>query len=249
MKIGRENFCSLLCDVRQHVHHQSGPQRFGHPAVPLQGVRGAPGAGGQRSSHRPGAQGHDPASGRVRAPEPAGGRACLWRGATDRGQVARKKAEDLPPLSETLLPAQKGDVLELDELWSFAGSKVNPRWVWVALCRQTRQVVAYFVGDRSADSARALRARIPPGYPLPRHAQRLLAGLRRSLSPAHAPLHGQAGGRNLPCRALEQHPAPARGPLRAQNALLLQVRPDARSGFALVRPPLQPFTRSLTTTL
>ena len=34
----------------------------------------------------------------------------------------------------------------------------------IALCRQTRQVVAYFLGDRSAQSARALRACIPSGY-------------------------------------------------------------------------------------
>ena len=67
-------------------------------------------------------------------------------------------------MSGTLLPAAPGDVLELDELWSFVGCKLNPRWVWIALCRQTRQVVAYFVGDRSADGARALRERIPPDY-------------------------------------------------------------------------------------
>ena len=78
--------------------------------------------------------------------------------------MAAKKAESLPPLSEILLPAEKGDVLELDELWSFVGSKANPRWVWIALCRQSRQIVAYFVGDRSAESARALRERIPPDY-------------------------------------------------------------------------------------
>ncbi len=51
-----------------------------------------------------------------------------------------------------------------DELWSFVDSKWNLRWVWIALCRQTRQMVAYFVGDRSADSARALRERIPLDY-------------------------------------------------------------------------------------
>ncbi len=78
--------------------------------------------------------------------------------------MAQKKAAALPPLSETLLPAENGDVLELDELWSFVGSKLNPRWVWIALCRQTRQVVAYFIGDRSADSARALRERLPADY-------------------------------------------------------------------------------------
>ena len=55
-------------------------------------------------------------------------------------------------------------MLELDELWSFVGSKLHPRWVWIALCRQTRQGVAYFVGDRSAQGARALRERVPPDY-------------------------------------------------------------------------------------
>ena len=67
-------------------------------------------------------------------------------------------------MSDTLLPAESGDVLELDELWSFVGSKQNVRWVWIALCRQTRQIIAFFVGDRSAESARALRERLPPGY-------------------------------------------------------------------------------------
>ena len=67
-------------------------------------------------------------------------------------------------MSESLLPAEPGDVLELDELWSFVGSKENVRWVWIALCRQTRQIIAFFVGDRSAQSARALRERLPPEY-------------------------------------------------------------------------------------
>jgi insertion element IS1 protein InsB len=68
-------------------------------------------------------------------------------------------------------------VLELDELWSFVGSIANARWVWIALCRQTRQIVAFFVGDHSAESARALRERIPLRLPLPGNTQRLLAGL------------------------------------------------------------------------
>ena len=40
--------------------------------------------------------------------------------------MAAKKAEALPPLSTTLLAAEAGDVLELDELWSFVGSKLHP---------------------------------------------------------------------------------------------------------------------------
>jgi IS1 family transposase len=40
-------------------------------------------------------------------------------------------------------------ILELDELWSYVQKKSNKQWVWTALCRKTRQIVAFFVGDRS----------------------------------------------------------------------------------------------------
>jgi insertion element IS1 protein InsB len=56
-------------------------------------------------------------------------------------------------LSETLLEPDAHDAeareLELDELWSFVLKKTNKAWIWIALCRKTRQVVAYAVADRS----------------------------------------------------------------------------------------------------
>ena len=66
----------------------------------------------------------------------------------------KQKAKTLPEVAETLDPARAEDVLELDEWWSFVSSKDNPRWVWIALCRRTRQIVAFFVGDRSEASCR-----------------------------------------------------------------------------------------------
>jgi IS1 family transposase/transposase-like protein len=72
--------------------------------------------------------------------------------------------EQLPPLETTLAGARLDDVLELDELWSFVLKKANKRWVWVALCRRTRQIVAYFIGDRSATSCLQLWRRIPLAY-------------------------------------------------------------------------------------
>ena len=62
------------------------------------------------------------------------------------------------------MPSQKGDVLELDELWSFVQSKAQTLWLWVALCRRTRQIVAYTLGDRRLQSACDLRASLPEGY-------------------------------------------------------------------------------------
>ena len=49
---------------------------------------------------------------------------------------------ELPPVEADLAPAQPDDVLELDECWSFVGSKENKRWVWTAICRRTHQIVA-----------------------------------------------------------------------------------------------------------
>jgi IS1 family transposase len=51
--------------------------------------------------------------------------------------------------------------LELDELWSFVLKKARKRWMWIALCRKTRQVVAYFIGDRSQSSCQQLWGLIP----------------------------------------------------------------------------------------
>jgi insertion element IS1 protein InsB len=63
-----------------------------------------------------------------------------------------------------LVPSKAEDILELDELWSFVGRKANKRWIWIALCRRTRQIVSYFIGDRSLKSCWCLWHFIPNTY-------------------------------------------------------------------------------------
>src|SRR2546423_7087122 len=77
-----------------------------------------------------------------------------------------KKEAALPELSETLAPPDPAGAvaLELDEMWSFVLKRANKRWVWVALCRATRQVVAYALGDRSRATCQKLWAAIPAAY-------------------------------------------------------------------------------------
>lgn len=105
--------------------------------------------------------------------EPEGAFPNLRRLAQHRDKLDQKKAEALPELSETLAePASddpEGATLELDELWSFVLKKARKRWIWLALCRETRQVVAYFVGDRSEESCRGLWERVPEAYRLGRY--------------------------------------------------------------------------------
>lgn len=49
-------------------------------------------------------------------------------------------------------------------MWSFVRFRKNKRWVWLAQCRRTRQIVAYAVGDRSEATCRLLWERVPPAY-------------------------------------------------------------------------------------
>ncbi len=82
-----------------------------------------------------------------------------------------KKAARLPSLERTLLPAPSSSeeaILELDESWddswSFVGRKADKRWVWIALARHTRQVIAYVIGDRGKRTCRGPWERIPESY-------------------------------------------------------------------------------------
>ena len=56
--------------------------------------------------------------------------------------------------------------VECDELWSFVGRKENKQWVWLALDADTRQIVAFHVGDRGEMGARGLWNALPEGYRL-----------------------------------------------------------------------------------
>ncbi len=80
----------------------------------------------------------------------------------------QKKELELPPLSETLIEPDPEDrepiTLELDELWSFVSKKAHKKWIWIALSRRTRQVVAYMIGDRSKVTCRKLWEAIPEAY-------------------------------------------------------------------------------------
>ncbi|MDQ3397382.1 MAG: IS1 family transposase, partial [Deinococcota bacterium] len=54
--------------------------------------------------------------------------------------------------------------MELDELWSFVRHKGNRRWVWLALCKGTRQVVACVIGGRGEATCKRLWRAIPKSY-------------------------------------------------------------------------------------
>ena len=86
----------------------------------------------------------------------------VWRGTVLRW--LRQQVRRLPKLSQTLLPSQASEVLELDECWTFLQQRFHERWLWIALCRRTRQIVAYAIGDRIQTTCRKLKDRLAHAY-------------------------------------------------------------------------------------
>ena len=74
------------------------------------------------------------------------------------------KKKELIPLSSTLSSAQYDDVIEYDEMWSFVKNKKNKQWLWLAVLRRNRQVVAFHVGDRSYIAFSELYSKVPNEY-------------------------------------------------------------------------------------
>ena len=59
---------------------------------------------------------------------------------------------------------QLTDIIEFDELCGFCQKKKNKQWLWAALSRNTRQIVAYVIGDRSELTFKRLIRKIPLEY-------------------------------------------------------------------------------------
>jgi insertion element IS1 protein InsB len=64
----------------------------------------------------------------------------------------------------SLLPAKTDDIVEFDEMWSFAQSKTYRVWIRIALCRRTKQVVAYHLGGRTKKDFDEFYLKLPIDY-------------------------------------------------------------------------------------
>ncbi|OSM04016.1 putative IS1 transposase [Magnetofaba australis IT-1] len=63
---------------------------------------------------------------------------------------------------ETPVDVVRVDQAEADEMWSFVGSKANPRWSWHAIERQSGRVLAYVFGTRKDAVLKELRKLLEP---------------------------------------------------------------------------------------
>lgn len=54
--------------------------------------------------------------------------------------------------------------IQLDEMWSFVGTKANKLWIWLAFDTHSREIVGVYVGDRTSQSAEKLWQSLPAVY-------------------------------------------------------------------------------------
>ena len=78
--------------------------------------------------------------------------------------MVKKKLTNLGDITNSIFPYQDEDILELDELWSFVQKKLNKKWIWIAICKRTRQIVSYFIGKRDEKACRTFWESIPQEY-------------------------------------------------------------------------------------
>ncbi|HJW31285.1 MAG TPA: IS1 family transposase [Saprospiraceae bacterium] len=64
--------------------------------------------------------------------------------------------------AETEVILSRIEEAEVDEMWSFVGSKREPRWLWHALDHQTGTVLAYVFGKRQDQAFLELKALLQP---------------------------------------------------------------------------------------
>lgn len=54
--------------------------------------------------------------------------------------------------------------IQLDEMWSFVGSKQNKQWIWLAIDAESREIIGVYIGARSRQAAKHLWQSLPAVY-------------------------------------------------------------------------------------
>lgn len=94
---------------------------------------------------------------------------CVLHFMVERGAACPDHLHPLLPVSPTDVVIRQLEA-EADEMWSFMQKKANTQWIWITMDAKTRQIIAFYIGDRHRESAKPLWAKIPLVYreqPLP----------------------------------------------------------------------------------
>jgi insertion element IS1 protein InsB len=115
----------------------------------------------------------------------------------------RKKA--FRPIGKTLTPMMGRPEIEIDEQWSYVGSRQQQVWTWTAVERGSCRVVGFAVGERSEAACRELWQSLPDEGAAGKKSLSIAELCLRGAFPAHQGFVCGAG--------MRVGPAPARNVL------------------------------------
>jgi insertion element IS1 protein InsB len=67
-----------------------------------------------------------------------------------------KKYDNIAKKVEVSKKSKGRLTIECDEVWSYVGNKNNKQWIWLAIDRDTGEIVGMAIGDRSYQTAQQL---------------------------------------------------------------------------------------------
>lgn len=76
----------------------------------------------------------------------------------------KKKAKSLAHFKQSILGVKPDTVLEVDEIFSYVALKVNQIRIWIVEEKNTKQIIAFFIGDGSIESCKRLWRKLPYEY-------------------------------------------------------------------------------------
>ena len=78
--------------------------------------------------------------------------------------MVKKKAQSLVDFKSTIMLGLTDHILEVDEIFTFFLMKINHIRIWIAQCRQTRQIISFYLGDGSMESCKRMWRKLPYKY-------------------------------------------------------------------------------------
>jgi len=67
-------------------------------------------------------------------------------------------------MGTAVVKTEERPIIEMDEIYSFVGSKRHKVWIWLAINRNSREIVGAAFGDRDDKTCMKLWRSLPPDY-------------------------------------------------------------------------------------
>ena len=123
--------------------------------------------------------------------------------------------------------------IELNELWSFVGTKATARWLWHALDHHSGRVLAYVVGTRKDTVFLKLKALLAP-FGISRYYTDKTGVYQRHLPPEQ---HTSGEVDDAEDRTQAPHVADAPQTPRPQDTVFFPLVCDARPDYRVIYEP------------